>query len=43
MCRVHGYIWDKVFESGLSKFCGGQSSKNVKRYGLPHLKIPDYV
>ena len=27
-------IWDKVFESGLSKCCGRQSLKNFKGYGL---------
>ena len=26
--------WDKVFKSGLSKFCGGQPLKNLKGYGL---------
>ena len=25
---------DKVFNSGLSKFCGRQPSKNLKGYGL---------
>ena len=27
-------ILDKVFKSGLSKFCGRQPLKNFKRYGL---------
>ena len=27
-------IWDKVFKSGLSKFCGRQPLKNLKGYGL---------
>ena len=26
--------WDKVFKSGLSKFCGRQHLKNLKGYGL---------
>ena len=26
--------WDKVFKSGLSKFCGRQPLKNLKGYGL---------
>ena len=25
------HIWDKVFESGLSEFCGRQPLKNLKR------------
>ena len=28
------FIWDKVFKSGLSKFCGRQSLKNFEGYGL---------
>ena len=32
------YIWDKVFESGLSKFCGRQSLKNFEGYGLLNIK-----
>ena len=28
------YIWDKVFNSGLSNFCGRQPLKNLKGYGL---------
>ena len=27
-------IWDKVFKSGLSKFCGRQPLKDSKGYGL---------
>ena len=27
-------IWDKVFKSRLSKFCGRQPLKNFKGYGL---------
>ena len=27
-------IWDKVFKSGLSKFCGRQHLKKFKGYGL---------
>ena len=27
-------IWDKVFKSGLSKFCGRQPLKNFRGYGL---------
>ena len=27
-------VWDKVFKSGLSKFCGRQPLKNFKGYGL---------
>ena len=26
----HFYIWDRVFKSGLSKFCGRQPSKKLK-------------
>ena len=26
-------IWDKVFKSGLSKFCGTQPLKKLKGYG----------
>ena len=26
--------WDKVFKSGLKKFCGRQPLKNLKGYGL---------
>ena len=26
--------WDKLFENGLSKFCGRQPLKNLKGYGL---------
>ena len=33
----HYDIWDKVFRSGLSKFCGRQSLRSFKGYGL--LKI----
>ena len=32
------FIWDKVFKSGLSKFCGTQPSIKMvcfKGYGLP--------
>ena len=32
--RGQQYIWDKVFKSELSKFCGRQSLKNLKGYGL---------
>ena len=32
-------IWDKVFKSGLSKFCGRQPLKNLKRYGLPQILL----
>ena len=32
-------IWDKVFKSGLSKFCGRQPLKNFKGYGLLKEKI----
>ena len=32
-------IWDKVFKSGLSKFCGRQSLKNLKGYSLLKLMI----
>ena len=28
------HIWDKVFKRGLGRFCGRQSLKNLKRYGL---------
>ena len=28
--HVQFYIWDKVFKSGLSKFCGRQHLKNLK-------------
>ena len=27
-------MWDKVFKSGLSKFCGEEPLKIVKGYGL---------
>ena len=30
----HERIWDSVFKSGLSKFCGRQPSKNFKGYSL---------
>ena len=29
--------WDKLFKSGLSKFCGRQPLKNLNGYGLPQL------
>ena len=29
-----GFKWGKVFKSGLSKFCGRQSLKNLKGYGV---------
>ena len=29
---------DKLFKSGLSKFCGRQPLKNLKGYGLPQLR-----
>ena len=28
------HIWDKLFKSGLSKFCGRQPLKNLKGYDL---------
>ena len=31
--RVSMNIWDKVFKSGLSKFCGREPLKNLKWYG----------
>ena len=31
---IHTHIWDKVFKSALSKFCGRQLLKNLKEYGL---------
>ena len=34
-CNFGGLLeWDKVFKSGLSKFCGRQTLKNLKGYGL---------
>ena len=30
-------MWDKVFKSGLSKFCGRQPLKTFKGYGLLNL------
>ena len=31
---IYKIIWNKVFKSGLSKFCGRQPLKNFKGYGL---------
>ena len=31
-------MWDKVFESGLSKFCERKPLKNVKGFGLQVFK-----
>ena len=33
-CIIHDFIWDRVFKSGLTKFCGRQPLKNLKGYGL---------
>ena len=33
-CNIYKVIWDKVFKSGLSKFCGRQHLKNVQGYDL---------
>ena len=34
-CNFGGLLeWDKVFKSGLSKFSGRQTLKNLKGYGL---------
>ena len=32
-------IWDKVFKSGLSTFCGRKPLKNLRRYGLSSTKF----
>ena len=34
ICYTVRNIWDKVFKSGLSKFCGRQPFKNLKGYDL---------
>ena len=32
-------VWDKIFKSGLSKVCGRQLLKNLRRYGLSSTKF----
>ena len=39
ICRKFFVVWDKVFKSGLSKFCGRQSLKNLPSPLLNSLPI----